>query len=37
MNKEEAITQGELIYYAHELDTGFDSVDIPPHIGCTLW
>ena len=28
--KEEAITAGELIYYSHELDTGFDLLDLPP-------
>ncbi len=27
---EEVITSGELIYFAHELDTEFDCVDIPP-------
>ncbi len=28
--KEEAITQGELIYYAHTLDTGFEELKIAP-------
>ncbi len=27
---EEEINPGELIYYAHELDTEFDTVDLPP-------
>ncbi|GAG74635.1 unnamed protein product, partial [marine sediment metagenome] len=29
-NREEAITQGELVYYAHILDPEFDEVDIVP-------
>ena len=28
--KEEAITEGELIYYAHELDPEFKELLIPP-------
>ena len=28
--KEDAITAGELVYYAHELDTAFDELLIPP-------
>ena len=38
---EEAITQGELIYYAHELDTDFGELLIPPisdaHFGNSLF
>jgi len=37
----EAITQGELIYYAHELDSGFNEILIPPisdgHFGNPLF
>ena len=39
--KEEAITQGEPIYYAHTLDTAFDELLIPPfsdaHLGNPLF
>ena len=30
MERESAYPQGELIYYAHNLDTEFDCIDIPP-------
>lgn len=28
--EEEILTQGELVYYAHELDPEFDCIDLPP-------